>query len=82
MKLRQTLREVFGKDIQAEGATSILALAASAPTIRPGERLSNAAQLMIEHKRQAIAVVNQAGRLLGVITEEMVLRAMLGEMRS
>jgi CBS domain-containing protein len=82
LKLGQTLREVFGKDIPADGGTSILALAASAPTIRPGERLSNAAHLMIEHRRQAIAVVNQAGRLLGVVTEELVLRAMLDDMRS
>lgn len=82
LKLRQTLREVFGEDIPADTPTSILALVASAPTIRPGERLSSAAQLMVEHRRQAIAVVNQAGRLLGVVTEEVVLRAMLDEMRS
>jgi CBS domain-containing protein len=81
LKLRQTLREVFGSDMQADRATTILALAASAPTIRPGERLCSAARLMLEHRRQAIAVVNQAGRLLGVVTEEMVLRAMLDEMR-
>jgi len=82
MKLRQTLRQMSGEDIQADHATSILALAASAPTIRPGERLSRAAHLMLEHRRQAIAVVNQAGRLLGVVTEEMVLRTMLDTMRS
>ncbi|MCA9145390.1 MAG: CBS domain-containing protein [Planctomycetaceae bacterium] len=87
LKLRQTLREVFGSEAlraepQGNNSTSILALAASAPTIRPGERLSCAAHSMIEHRRQAIAVVNQAGRLLGVVTEEMILRAMLDEMRS
>lgn len=81
MKLRRTLREVFGQDIPGDHATSILALAASAPTIRPGERLSNAAHLLMEHNRQAIAVVNQAGRLLGVVTEEMVLRMMLDALR-
>ena len=81
MKLQKTLREVFGEEIQADHATSILALAASAPTIRPGERLSSAAHLMIEHRRQAVAVVNQANRLLGVVTEEMVLRTMLDAMR-
>lgn len=82
LKLRNTLREVFSDEFDAEKSTSILALAASAPTIRPGERLSTAAQLMLDHRRQAIAVVNQAGRLLGVVTEEMILRAMLDEMRS
>lgn len=82
VKLRGTLHAVFGQEIQADHAMSILALAASAPTIRPGERLSSAAQLMIEHNRQAIAVVNQASRLLGVVTEEMVLRTMLDALRS
>ncbi len=82
LKLRTTLREVFGEFIQPDHPSSILALAATAPTIRPGERLSGAAQLMIEHNRQAIAVVNQASRLLGVVTEEMVLREMLDAMRS
>jgi CBS domain-containing protein len=81
MKLQQTLREVFGDEIPFDHATSILALAASAPTIRPGERLSSAAHLMIEHRRQAVAVVNQANRLLGVVTEELVLRTMLDAMR-
>lgn len=82
LKLRQTLRDVFDEVILEGDASTILALAASAPTIRPGERLSSAARLMIEHRRPAIAVVNQAGRLLGVVTEEMVLRAMLAEIRS
>lgn len=82
LKLQQTLHDLFGEQLPAERAASILALAASAPTIRPGERLSSAANLMIEHRRQAIAVVNQAGRLLGVVTEEMVLRAMLDAMCS
>ncbi len=86
LKLRGTLRDIFGDDIfgddpQTGEVSSVLALAASAPTIRPGERLSSAANLMVEHRRQAIAVVNQAGRLLGVVTEEMVLRAMLKELR-
>ncbi|MCA9119094.1 MAG: CBS domain-containing protein [Planctomycetaceae bacterium] len=82
LKLGKTLREVFRGEFASEKSTSILALAASAPTIRPGERLGTAAQLMLEHGRQAIAVVNQAGRLLGVVTEEAILRAMLDEMRS
>lgn len=81
LKLRFTLRDLFGEGVQSAHPTSILALAATAPTIRPGERLSSAAQLMIDHNRQAIAVVNQASRLLGVVTEEMVLRAMLDAMR-
>ena len=47
------------------------------PTLRPGQRLFEAAALMIERKTQAIAVVNQALRLMGVITESDLLRAIL-----
>lgn len=81
LKLSQTLCNVFGTDVSCANCSSILALAASAPTIRPGERLSAAASLMVEHHRQAIAVVNQAGRLLGVVTEELILRTMLDSMK-
>ena len=81
LKLQTTLCDIFGEDMRQE-ATSVLAIAASSPSIRPGERLSQAASLMVEHRRQAIAVVNQAGRLLGVLTDEMILRSMLDSMRS
>jgi CBS-domain-containing membrane protein len=80
-KLRQTIRDVFGEEYQLKGASTVLELAATAPTIRPGERLSNVANLMVIHRRQAIAVVNQAGRLLGAVSEDVLLQAMLEALR-
>lgn len=80
-KLRQVLGELFEAELSLPGARTIAELAASGPTVRPGERLSNAAAQMLEQRRQAAAVVNQAGRLLGVVTEDLLLRAMLESLR-
>ncbi|HEX5104379.1 MAG TPA: CBS domain-containing protein [Pirellulaceae bacterium] len=48
----------------------------SSPVIRPGQRLCDAAAAMIEHELPAVTVVNQASRLLGVITEDDILQVM------
>lgn len=76
-KLRQTIHDIFGEEFPIPGGRTILELVATAPTIRPGERLSSVAGLMVEHDRQVVAVVNQAGRLLGVVPEDTLLDAML-----
>jgi CBS domain-containing protein len=60
------------------GPVTIQELAAQLPLFRPGGRLSEAAALMAAHQRGALAVVNQAGRLVGVLTEAGVLGAMEG----
>jgi len=59
------------------GPRTVLELVAAAPTIRPGVRLQDAATLMLDHGRQAIAVVNQASRMLGAVTAHGILRRML-----
>jgi CBS domain-containing protein len=79
-KLRETVTETFGNKYEIPGPRTVLELAAAAPTIRPGDRISKAAGQMVEHHRQAVAITNQAGRLLGVVTEDAILRAMLGSM--
>lgn len=76
-KLRETVSQAFEDIEPLEGPRTLLELAAAAPTIRPGERLSTAATRMVEHRRQTAAVTNQAGRLLGVVTEDTILGAML-----
>lgn len=76
-KLRETVALNLSDTDIIEGPRTILELAVSAPTVRPGERLSNTAGRMVEHRRQLVAVQNQAGRLLGVVTEDAILRAML-----
>lgn len=58
------------------GPRTVLELVSAAPTIRPGERLQDAATLMLDHNRQAIAVVNQANRMMGAVTEQGILRRM------
>ncbi len=49
----------------------------SAPTIAPGRSLGEAASLMVEHQFDALAVANQSAHLLGVITEQHILCALL-----
>ena len=64
---------------QSESSERILSLVQSAPTIKPGERLTKAAALMVDYKVQAIAVVSQGSKLFGVISEDEILRAALAE---
>lgn len=64
-------------EIACHGPRAVLELVAGTSTIRPGERLQGAATLMLDHDRQAIAVVNQANRMMGAVTEHGILRRML-----
>lgn len=57
--------------------TSILKFLRKTPPFRPGQRMSEAAALMVEHGLSALAVTNQANRYLGLITAEEILRIML-----
>jgi CBS domain-containing protein len=77
-RYRVVLREQFGLEFTLPGPTSVRELAANAPVIRPGARLSEAANLMVESRRQAVAVISQSGRLAGLITEETFLAAIAG----
>jgi CBS domain-containing protein len=52
-------------------------LVRTAPTVKPGDRVATAAQLLVDFGVQAVAVVNQTHRLLGVLSEDELLRAML-----
>ena len=68
---------------QAEGPLmldSVLECVLKLEPVRPGQKLSSAATGMVEHSAQAVAVVNQAKRMMGVITEEIILRLMQGEL--
>lgn len=50
-------------------------LVKSAPTLKPGERLAKAAQLMVDFSVQGVAVINHSHRLLGLLSEDDVLQA-------
>ena len=75
---RRDARRLLSADFSLRGPSSVRELAAKSPVIRPGAKLSEAAGLMVEHHRQAIAVVTQAGRMVGVISEATILSAMAG----
>ncbi|HTN78009.1 MAG TPA: CBS domain-containing protein [Pirellulaceae bacterium] len=49
----------------------------STPSLTPGRSLGEAASLMVEHQLHALAVTNQAAHLLGIITEDQILAAIL-----
>ena len=51
------------------------------PAFRPGQRLNEAAALMVEHGLSALAVTNQANRYLGIITADEILKVMLGGLK-
>jgi CBS domain-containing protein len=46
------------------------------PPVRPGQRLFEAALVMVQEDLPAAVVINQANRLLGLITEDDILRVM------
>ena len=77
-RCRKTARELVD-DSSFAGPISVAQLIADAPTIRPGCTLGEAATLMVEHQQQAIAVLNQANRLVGVLSEDNLATVMLAE---
>jgi CBS domain-containing protein len=60
-----------------DGNTSILKFLRKTPTFRPGQRMSEAAALMVEHGLSALTVTNQANRYLGLISADEILQIML-----
>jgi acetoin utilization protein AcuB len=51
-------------------------IAEASPILRPGERLCEAAAAMIHHRTSAVLVVNASHRLLGMVTEDDLLRVL------
>ena len=49
--------------------------------LRPGQRLCEAAGLMIEHQLPAVIVTNQANRFLGILSENHLLALMLRQLK-
>jgi CBS domain-containing protein len=63
------------------GNSSILKFVRKTPVFRPGQRMSEAAALMVEHGVSALAVTNQANRLLGLVTAEQILQLMFDALK-
>jgi CBS domain-containing protein len=55
---------------------TILQVTRNSPPIRSGQRLFEAAAAMLENSLPAVIVVNQSNRLLGLITEDDLLRVL------
>jgi CBS domain-containing protein len=51
------------------------------PPLRPGQRLSEAAGLMVEHHLPAVVVTNQANRFLGILADSDILTLMLKQLK-
>lgn len=62
--------------------SSIVKFLHKTPAFRPGQRMSEAAALMVEHGLSALAVTNQANRFLGIITEDQILQVMFGSLKA
>jgi CBS domain-containing protein len=79
--LLQARGQTFGRQLRGEAAPTrtLGQLLHCAPTIPPGRTLGEAASMMVEHSLDAIAVANQAAHLLGIITEDQILGALLAE---
>jgi acetoin utilization protein AcuB len=76
-KLRRMAKELTAGDELDAGPARLVNLVAESPSLRPGQPLREAAGLLAERNLQAVAVVNQAHRLVGVLTEDDLLRALL-----
>jgi CBS domain-containing protein len=77
-KCREAAREIYGP--RDWGPTTLAELIQQAPSIRPGNRLGEAAAQMVERGVQGVAVVNAARRLMGIITDRQILAALLEEL--
>ncbi len=68
-------REEYRLDGRPVGG-GLLQIARNSPAIRSGQRLWEAAAAMLDHALPAVTIVNQSNRLLGLITEDDLLRVM------
>ena len=73
-RCRVAARELLGS-AAAPGPVTLSQIVYHAPMLFPGQRLAEAAGLLHEHQLQAAAVVNHANRLLGVLSEDELLRS-------
>lgn len=80
---REILKSIAMKSSQQKltGSCSILKFLHKTPAFRPGQRMNEAAALMVQHKLSALAISNQANRFLGIITADQILQVMLNGLK-
>ncbi len=69
-------RETACEMTQVEGCTTLASLVVDSIIFRPGTKMAEAAQTLLDHNREAALVVNQANRMVGMLTVNEILRAM------
>ena len=74
-KCRLEERDEFHQEMRPVGG-GLLQITRNSPPIRSGQRLCEAAATMLDHALPAVTVVNQSNRLLGLITEDDLLRVL------
>ena len=74
---RDILRTKYAEDeLGLGGPVAVMPLVRQSPAIRPGQRLCDAAAAIVEGSLPGVTIVNQANRLLGVLSEDDLLRLM------
>lgn len=74
---RDILRTKYSEnELGLGGPVAVMPLVRQSPAIRPGQRLCDAAAAIVELGLPAVTIVNQANRLLGVLSEDDLLRLM------
>ena len=76
---RDIVREKYRLEAEASAPNrpaNILRVTRNSPAIRSGQRLCEAAAAMVDHGLPAVTVVNQSNRLLGLVTEDDLLRVL------
>jgi len=76
IRARCEAMETAGEDLLPTQVPPVLRIMHRTPPVRPGQRLFEAALIMVREDLPAAVVINQANRLMGLITEDDILRVM------
>ncbi len=76
VRARCIAMEEAGEDLLPTQLPQVVRIMHRAPPIKPGQRLFEAAVVMVQEDLPAAVVINQANRLMGLITEDDLLRVM------
>jgi CBS-domain-containing membrane protein len=76
VRARCEAMEAAGEDLLPTQLPAVLKIMHRAPPVRPGQRLFEAAVVMVQEGLPASVVINQANRLMGLVNEDDLLRVM------
>jgi CBS domain-containing protein len=76
VRARCVAMEETGEDLLPTQLPPVVRIMQRATPLRPGQRLFEAALVMVQENLPAAIVINQANRLMGLVTEDDILRVM------